>query len=103
MPDIAEVITAMIESEDFLIMALLSGILLYRATERPDPVPQHTSIRTGAMHTRELMDSRSLPHFRNHARMAKETFQALITLLKDKAGLKDSRKVSAEEKLVLPE
>ena len=93
-------ITEILDDEMDTILRM-SMLALTTVLERPDPVPQHTSIRTGRIYTSELMQTESDPAFRDAARMGKPAFKELITLLKEKAGLRDSRKVSANEKLLI--
>ena len=79
---------------------LQAGLVMLRDTPS-DPVPQHTSVRTGKIYVAELMATRSEPAFRDTARMSKATFKLLKAFMVEHAGLRDSRKVSANEKLLM--
>lgn len=81
---------------------LLTIPMLQTALERPaTPIPQHESIRTGAIHYEELMTSPNPALFRNAARMDKETFNNLLNLLRTEAFLMDNKLLSAGEKLMI--
>ncbi len=66
-----------------------------------EPVPQHTSVRTGAIYYAETMESENIHGFRDIARMDKETFIRLLELLKAKTTARDSEHVSLGEKVML--
>jgi hypothetical protein len=66
-----------------------------------NPVPEHTSVLTGAMYYRELMDSDSGPRFLNACRMYKPTFIRLLHLLKEEGGLQSSKRMVAGEKIMI--
>jgi len=66
---------------------------------RDDPIPQHTSILTGALYTEEILGTRNPAAFLTAARIDKLTFLKFLTLLKTSGGLQDGRIISAEEKL----
>ena len=66
-----------------------------------EPIPQHNSIRTGAMLYQELIDTRSEPRFRTDARMDKPTFLKLRGVLVQHGGLKDGRRICAGQKIFI--
>ena len=76
-------------------------LLIKRELMVPRPVPKHTSILTGAIYFAELMETENNARFRACARMSKETFQRLLARAMADGGLKDSRKISAGEKLMI--
>ena len=78
-----------------LIIAFMLPILL---DEQEGPVPQH-----GNLYFEELMSTPNVNRFRDCVRMNKETFIALLNLLKDYGDLIDSNRsvfISAGEKLM---
>lgn len=87
----------MLEKEDLLKVLLANYDLLFR----PDPVPQHTSVRTGAMYFKELMETNNVRRFQNVGRMDRPCFQRLLHLLKSEGGLKETRGLCCGEKLMI--
>jgi len=69
------------------------------AEERAQPQAQCTSILTGRGYVEELFDG-NMHTFRTVARMDKETFMRLVTLLRS-AGLDDTPHISIEEKILI--
>jgi hypothetical protein len=55
------------------------------------PVPQHTSILTGSMYYRELVDSDSIPRWNTITRMSKEAFFGFLQLLTTEGGLQSAQ------------
>ena len=87
------------EEEDNMFAMLL--LCSERRLMRPLPTPKHTSILTGALYFSELMATANVPRFRNSARMSRETFEQLVRRCKAQGGLKDTRKISAGEKVMI--
>jgi hypothetical protein len=86
-------------STRLLFAAILIGWMCLIAIPA-DPVPQHDSIRTGAIYYMELTQTENEARFRNAARMDKETFLKLLDMLTVRGGLRSDRKVCAGEKLM---
>jgi hypothetical protein len=61
-------------------MLLMAAMLVIAELLKP-PVPQHTSILTGARYFEELMGTNNSNRFRTMARINKETFVNLLNLL----------------------
>ena len=78
-----------------LVLALLPAIL------GADPIPQHTSIRTGAIFCEELLSTANEARFRNSCLMDQSTFTRLIVFLEQHSRFGDSVKVKKEEKLMI--
>lgn len=62
---------------------------------------QHNSILTGKLYYEEIMNTSNQNRFLHVTLMDKETFVKLMALLKEKGGLKNSRKICAGEKLMI--
>jgi hypothetical protein len=76
----------------------MAGLLL----ERNDPVPCYTSILTGDMYFKELMDAENESRFRSAVRMDKVTFIRLVRLLSGpRGGMSSSRNISIGEKVMI--
>lgn len=84
-----------------IIMSAIAMTIQFMLSDRDDPVPQHTSILSGSLYYQETMDNPNVHNFRHITRMDKETFLRLLQLLQTQGLLKDSRKVSAGEKVFI--
>lgn len=87
----------MLSNEELLAVFLSQWDVL----KKSEPIPQHTSCRTGKMYCAELLETDNPARFRDAARMDKITFRRLIKLLKRDGGLKNSRYISCEQKLFI--
>jgi len=66
-----------------------------------DKIPQHTSILSGKLYVKELLETEGEATFRTAARMDKSTFRKLLSYLLATTNLHDSRGVQADEKLMI--
>lgn len=82
----------------FVVSALLPDILEILEDE---PIPQHTSSRTGQDYYNELMESENWNRFRDICRMDKTLFKKLLKLLVEECGLQDGKVICAGEKLMI--
>ena len=65
------------------------------------PIAQHDSILTGQLNLKELLETRSTARFHNVTRMDRDTFDELLLLLESRGGFKNSKYISAGEKLLI--
>lgn len=68
---------------------------------RKKPTPQHTSSRSGDDYMRETMLNENQANFHNVCRMDKRTFCRLVEKLIDLCGLKDTRKITSLERVMI--
>ena len=66
-----------------------------------EPLPYHDSILIGQLRYEELISSRNENRFRDEIRMDRTTYLRLLSLLKTKADLKDSKHITAGVKLMI--
>jgi hypothetical protein len=86
---------------ELLVVATTALAVSAAVLDRGSPVPKNTSILTGKAFVRELLETDNEARFHEIARMDKQTFLKLLNLLIIEGNLRDSRKVSAEEKLMI--
>ena len=65
------------------------------------PIAQHDSLLTGRLYLKEFLETRITARFHNVTRMNRDTFDELLLLLESRGGLKDSKYISAGEKLLI--
>ena len=85
----------------YIAAAVILIVVIHHASQMKKRIPQHNSALTGAMLTRELLETESTAEFRNYARMKKETFLLLCDLLAAEGYLVGSSRVSLEEKVFI--
>jgi hypothetical protein len=81
---------------ELLVVATTALAVSAAVLDRGSPVPKNTSA-----YLRELLETDNVARFHEIARMDKQTFLKLLNLLIIEGNLRDSRKVSAEEKLMI--
>ena len=82
------------------VAALAGGIAASQSALDRDPVPQHTSILRGRTWVCELLAGNAA-RMQNNLGMNTHVFLRLLHALEEKAGLRDSRHISKEEKLAI--
>ncbi|KAJ6503677.1 hypothetical protein C8R45DRAFT_759850, partial [Mycena sanguinolenta] len=83
------------------VASLICTIVAFTATLRldvPEPIPMHTSILTGQLWLNELIRGHDT-RFKNQLGIAKHVFSRLSFELQTFSGLRDTKYVTADEKL----
>ena len=88
-----------LEDENMLVDIIPIVLAEIIAEEKAEPQAQCTSILTGHGYVDELFEG-NMHSFRTVARMDKQTFMRLVTLLRS-AGLDDTPHISMEEKILV--
>ena len=86
---------------DYIPFRELVFVLLPIFLDDDEPLPYHDSILTGQLRYEELISSRNENRFRDEIRMDRTTYLRLLSLLKTKADLKDSKHITAGVKLMI--
>lgn len=93
------------DETDFLIafiVAMASAIVVVaKIAQNEGKIPHHNSAMSGAQYYLEIMNTRNHNRFLEVTRMNKRTFLLLLELLQRLGGLKDSKKMTAGEKLMI--
>ena len=84
-------------------LILLVSVVIVGYNMRPprEVIIHHDSALTGEQYFQEVMNSRSWRRFLEVTRMSKRSFGILLNLLKTHGGLRNSKKISAGQKLMI--
>lgn len=66
-----------------------------------EPIPEHTSIRSGALWYQELIDHPNPRIFKDVARMSKDCFKDFVPFLEQHGGLESNSIVHSGEKVMI--
>ena len=83
------------------ILVIVAAVLGVVVNLRDDPVPQHTSVLTGQLYFNEVMETFNVHRFHQVARMDRETFVKLRSLLVETGGLKNSLYICVGQKIMI--